>query len=267
MSYDTPHRLKSGGDAHTLPDYAALRDELNKLTHPARPDVNWPYAEKLCLSLFEHNGIERQTSAWYMLVRMQLAGLYGLNEGLAILEALITRQWGSLWPQPVHARMEILSGLSKRLQQTMRTVTLTYADLSLLYQAERHLTGLCDTLERLELKLLSQFETLRTLMHTASVRLESRDSSAGHGNEPSDDSATPSATASLHHTASPESGVGLHLKEKSRWIYVAQPVQPPNITVVAEPTPPPRPWKAFTAGAASMLVVGSVAVFWLKFLL
>jgi hypothetical protein len=34
--------------------------------------------------------------------------------GLAILETLITRQWGSLWPQPVHARMEILSGLGKR---------------------------------------------------------------------------------------------------------------------------------------------------------
>lgn len=54
--------LKTGSDPRTLPDYAALRDELSKLTHPARPDVNWRYAEKLCLSLFEQNGVELQTA-------------------------------------------------------------------------------------------------------------------------------------------------------------------------------------------------------------
>ena len=52
--------LKTGGDPRTLTDYAALRDELGKLSHPARPDVNWPHAEKLCLSLFEHNRVELQ---------------------------------------------------------------------------------------------------------------------------------------------------------------------------------------------------------------
>lgn len=30
--------LKTGGDPRTLADYVALRDEINKLTHPARPD-------------------------------------------------------------------------------------------------------------------------------------------------------------------------------------------------------------------------------------
>ena len=45
---DTPARkIKTGGDPRTLPDYALLRDELNKLTHPARPDVNWQYVEKI----------------------------------------------------------------------------------------------------------------------------------------------------------------------------------------------------------------------------
>ncbi len=67
-------------------------------------------------------------------------------------ETLITRQWGSLWPQPVHARMEILSGLGKRLQQALRTLTLTYADLSLIYEAEAHLKALDVALQRLELK-------------------------------------------------------------------------------------------------------------------
>lgn len=76
--------LKTGGDPRTLADYARLRDEMNKLTHPARPDVNWQHAETLCLSLFEHNGVELQTATWYTLARTHQAGLNGLNEGLTI---------------------------------------------------------------------------------------------------------------------------------------------------------------------------------------
>lgn len=41
MNDITPGKIKTGGDPRTLPDYAALRDELSKLTHPALPDVNW----------------------------------------------------------------------------------------------------------------------------------------------------------------------------------------------------------------------------------
>lgn len=67
--------LKTGGDPRTLPDYAALRDELSKLTHPARPDVNWQYVQRLCLSIFEQNGVELQTAAWYTLARTHLSGL------------------------------------------------------------------------------------------------------------------------------------------------------------------------------------------------
>lgn len=46
-------KLKTGGDPRSLPDYAALRDEISKLTHPARPDVDWCYVETLCLRLYE----------------------------------------------------------------------------------------------------------------------------------------------------------------------------------------------------------------------
>ncbi len=116
--------------------------------------------------------MELQTAARYTLARAQLAGLFGLNEGLTILEALISHQWGALWPQPVHARMEILSSLSQRLQQRMRSLPLNYSDLSQLYRAEQLLTGLGEVLQRLELKHLSQLDTLRTLMHNSAVRLE-----------------------------------------------------------------------------------------------
>lgn len=87
---------------------------------------------------------------------------------------------GRALASPVHARMEILSGLSQRLQQRMRTLLLNYSDLSQLYRAEQLLTGLCVVLQRLELKHLSQFDVLRTLMHNHAARLENCDDTAGY---------------------------------------------------------------------------------------
>ncbi|CZV86296.1 VasL domain-containing protein [Enterobacter cloacae] len=237
MTTQFERHLKTGGDPRTLADYAALRDEMNKLTHPARPDINWPQAEKLCLSLFEHNGVELQTAAWYTLVRTHLAGLYGMNEGLTILDALLSRQWGNIWPQPVHARMEILSALSRRLQQTMRTLTLTCTDLSQLYQTEEHLNALGDVLQRLELRHASQLDALRTLVHNAAVRLENSDG----GQEAGGAVLPASFTAQTEHV---------------RRVYVAQPEPLPDRQVMTAP-PPVKPWKPFVAGMATMLVIAS----------
>lgn len=93
-----PRPVKTGNDPRQLPDFIALREEMARLTHPARPDVNWPQVETLCLSLFELNGVELQTGAWYTLARSHLARINGLNEGLTILNALLIHQWAQLWP-------------------------------------------------------------------------------------------------------------------------------------------------------------------------
>lgn len=267
---DIPTRkIKTGGDPRTLPDYAALRDELSKLTHPARPDVNWSYAEKLCLSLFEQNGVELQTASWYTLARTQLAGLFGLNEGLTILEALISHQWAALWPQPVHARMEILSSLSQRLQQRMRSLPLNYSDLSQLYRAEQLLTGLGEVLQRLELKHLSQLDTLRTLMHNSAVRLESSDGIISTGSSIQPSIVLPAtvmndATASTGDFAvgpdedKPESAV--------KWVYVAQPEPQSNVEVLSTMPVPVKKWKSFVAGMCTMLVISIVSVWSWHFL-
>ncbi|MCH9407042.1 VasL domain-containing protein [Pantoea agglomerans] len=264
MDHIPLHKIKTGGDPRTLPDYAALRDELSKLTHPARPDVNWRYAEKLCLSLFEQNGVELQTAAWYTLARTQLAGLFGLNEGLAIIEALISHQWGALWPQPVHARMEILSSLSQRLQQRMRSLPLNYSDLSQLYRAEQLLTGLGEVLQRLELKHLSQLDTLRTLMHNSAVRLENSDGITSTGSNIQPGIVLP-ATVMNAATASTRDFAGGPDEETSesavKWVYVAQPEQQPNVEVLSTMPAPVKKWKSFAAGMCTMLVV-SVAAVW-----
>lgn len=234
--------LKPGGDPRTLADYAALRNEMNKLTHPARPDVNWQQAENLCLSLFEHNGVELQTAAWYTLARTHLAGLSGLNEGLTMVNSLVTRQWHNLWPQPVHARMEILATLSKRLRQDLRSRILTSADLSQLNQAEEHLLVLEETLKRLELTPLSQLETLCNHVHSAAVHLET--CKHGHDKAPAE-------------VSKPRSDTPGELPECVKRPYVPEP----------EPLPvypqPAKPWKPFAAGMITMLVLaGTLAWGW-----
>jgi type VI secretion system protein VasL len=258
-------QLKTGSDPRTLPDYAALRDELSKLTHPARPDVNWRYAEKRCLSLFEQNGVELQTVAWYTLARTHLAGLLGLNEGLSILEALIRHQWGTLWPQPVHARMEILSSLSQRLQQLMRTLPLNYSDLGQLYRAEQQLTSLGAVLQRLELKHLSQLDTLRTLMHNSASRLENSDGASEPGSVIQPGIVLP-ATVINGMGTSADAITGAPVADKNepvnsvKWVYVAQPELQPNVDVLTTVPAPKKLWKPFAMGMFTMLVAGSVAV-------
>lgn len=244
-------QLKTGGDPRTLPDYAALREELAKLSHPARPDVDWQRIEQLCLSLFRQNGMELQTACWYTQARIRIAGMSGLNEGLAILEALLSHQWGALWPQPVHARMEILTGFSQRLQAALRTLTLHYADLPLIYRAEQHLSVMRDVLQRLELKNVSQIGNLCLFMHNVAVRLENMDTDDG------DNSAVvlPGGTG----TGNRDSGILESIPEEEPLIYVAR--QEPMPRIIPGPaTPQPQPWKSFVAGMLTMLAL--TAVIW-----
>lgn len=251
MNDITTRTIKTGGDPRTLSDYAALRDELSKLNHPARPDVNWGYVEKLCLTLFEQNGVELQTAAWYTLARAQLAGLSGLNEGMAIVEALISHQWDALWPQPVHVRMEILSSLSQRLQQLMRMFPLNSNNLSQLYQAEQLLAGLGQVLQRLELKHLSQLDTLCSLMHNNAVRLEKSGKTLSTG----------MASASTGILAGAVSEENSSADSTVKWVYVAQTEQQSNVEVLPVTPTPANKWKSFAAGMCTMLVI-STAVLW-----
>nr|WP_090963491.1 VasL domain-containing protein [Pantoea varia] len=262
-----PRKIKTGGDPRTLPDYAILRDELNKLTHPARPDVNWRYVEKLCLSLFEQNGVELQTAAWFTLARTQRAGLPGLNEGLSILEALISHQWGALWPQPVQARMKILSGLCQRLQQLMRTLPLDYSDLSQLYLAEQHVASLGAVLQRRELNPLSQLDTLRTLMHNSAARLENSDGASSPGAVIQPGILLPSTvTTSPGASVDALSGIPDTEKNAVKRVYVEQPERQPNVEVLTAIPAPAKKWKFFTAGMCTMLVVSAVTVWGWQYL-
>jgi type VI secretion system protein VasL len=238
-------KLKTGGDPRALADYAALRDELAKLSHPARPDVNWSRVEQLSLSLFRQNGVELHAAAWYTLARARLAGIAGLNEGLAILKALLTHQWIALWPQPLHARVEILTGFSQRLHAVLRVLALRQADLPLVYQAEQHLNALRDVLARLGVKNAGQVGELCVFMHNAAIRLENMDKSR------SDNSAVVLPDFA-NETASD------YMTPFSPLVYAA--CEEPARPYLIPPLSGRYPWRAFTAGMLTMLALATAGL-------
>ncbi|MEZ3499332.1 VasL domain-containing protein [Pantoea sp. KPR_PJ] len=258
MNDITTRKITAGGDPRTLPDFTAIQHELKKLMHPARPDVNWRYAEERCLSLFHQNGVDLQSAAWYTLARTHLAGLSGLNQGLAMLETLVRHQWSKVWPQPVHARMRILSSLSQRLQQWMRSLPLTKSDIAQLYQAERILTALGEVPGCLELKHLSQIETLRALMHNRAVWLEGSDGLASPAGPTQQDKVMPHAEASAGLQVAGFSGDNRLSGKSATKGYRAQPERQTKREVVKPAAI--ATWKSFLAGMGAMLVISMFAV-------
>ena len=255
MTNFSDRRIKTGSDPRRLPDYAALRNELAKLSHPARPDVNWQSVEKRCDALFEQNGVELQSAAWYTLARTHLAGLSGLNEGLSLLETLITHQWDALWPQPVTVRMEILCSLSQRMQQLLRTFSPSDSDYSALNLAEQQLTRLISALQRRELTPLSPLNALLSLIHHSAVRLEKSDSAAAPVVENDPDVVLTSTGISA--APSPETSRSAN---EVKWIYLVPPEPQPATNPQLPPPAAATLWQPFALGMLAMLVLASVAL-------
>ncbi len=244
-------KLKTGGDPRSLPDYAALPDEISKLTHPARPDVDWRYVETLCLRLYEHNGVELQTASWYTIARMHTTGLSGLNEGLALIVALTRHHWSVMWPLNTHARLEIITGLFNRLQKTLRAMPPDDRDnLPLLYQTETFLKALRDTLARHELKQSSKVALPEAMVKGYITRLE---------NQPVQGEASSPVTLPAQALRSDARDVQEHQPlPHSRLVYVVSETK-------TEPTPslqksPSMFLKPFLAGVCAALLAVSVAI-------
>lgn len=244
-------KLKTGGDPRSLPDYAALRDEISKLTHPARPDVDWCYVETLCLRLYEHNGVELQTASWYTIARMHTTGLSGLNEGLALIVALTRHHWSAMWPLNTHARLEIITGLFNRLQKTLRAMPPDNRDnLPLLYQTETFLKALSDTLARHELKQSSKVALPEAMVKGYITRLE---------NQPVQGETSSPVTLPAQALRSDAPDVQEYQTlPHSRLVYVVSETK-------TEPTPslqksPPTFLKPFVTGVCAALLAVSVAI-------
>ncbi|EFK6683311.1 hypothetical protein AT845_000639 [Escherichia coli] len=244
-------KLKTGGDPRSLPDYVALRDEISKLTHPARPDVDWRYVETLCLRLYEHNGVELQTASWYTIARMHTAGLSGLNEGLVLIVALTRHHWSVMWPLNTHARLEIITGLFNRLQKTLRAMPPDDRDnLPLLYQTETFLKALSDTLARHELKQSSKVALPEAMVKGYITRLE---------NQPVQGEASSPVTLPAQALRSDAPDVQEHQTQPhSRLVYVVSETKTESTPSLQKSQP--TFLKPFVAGVCAALLTVSVAI-------
>ncbi|MGL4418682.1 MAG: type VI secretion system ImpA family N-terminal domain-containing protein, partial [Plesiomonas shigelloides] len=136
---DAQQALKVGQDPRMLPEYEALRAEINKLSHASRPDVDWQRIHQLASRIFEIHGVDLQTAIYFTLARARLQGLRGFTEGCEFLANLIVTQWDTFWP-PRHqerARIEMLDWFIARISDVMRQYPISHEDKRLIYRSER----------------------------------------------------------------------------------------------------------------------------------
>lgn len=120
--------IRVGGDPRDFSEFAALREELAKLNHPACPDVDWARVEQLCLTLFQKNGADLQSAAAFALARSQRHGLDGMAQGVALIETLGC-EGANLWPPMPSLRLDILTWLFTQLQSLLRSLRLDVRSL------------------------------------------------------------------------------------------------------------------------------------------
>lgn len=166
-------RLSLGSNLDECPEFDALGMELAKLNHPARPDVDWPCVERLCLTLFREHGVELQSAAAFALARAQLHGLEGMDDGLCLLNRLLIQDGDRLWPPALPARLEILTWLFAQWQPLLRRQELTFAHEPILRSLDGGMRRLSEWLEGQAGAPLMTLQALRKQLQSSIQRVTS----------------------------------------------------------------------------------------------
>ncbi|WP_127959548.1 type VI secretion system ImpA family N-terminal domain-containing protein [Serratia microhaemolytica] len=164
--------LSVGGDPRNVAEFGALRNEINKINHPARPEVDWPQITELAANLFEHHGVDLQTAVYYTVARSHTGGLKGFTEGVELLATLIADHWSAMWPAPATARLDILDWFNGRVGSCVRQYPFDSATIPLAKRAEQALRRICDTLQQAALPRASRIENLLYFMQETIKQLE-----------------------------------------------------------------------------------------------
>jgi type VI secretion system protein VasL len=194
-------KLRLGGDPQGSEQSAALGAELAKLSHPARPDVDWARVERLCLAQFREHGMELQSVAAFALARSQRRGLPGLGDGLGLIERLLLRDWQRLWPPALAVRLEILAWLFTELRPWLRGLPLSVDDLAGLLRLDEQLERLTELLGRHEPEPLLPLQALRGQLQGLLKRLAPDTATADVEVAPTTATADTMTTAALNDVA------------------------------------------------------------------
>ncbi len=172
-NYALTQTIVTGSDPRALPEFSAIREEINKANHPSQPELNWKLVESLALSIFKANGVDLHTATYYTLARTRNQGLAGFCEGAELLAAMIIHEWDKFWPQSGPARTEMLDWFNTRTGNILRQqVSFSENDFSLLYRTERALQLICDKLQQVELKRQPRVENLLYFVQNTRKRFE-----------------------------------------------------------------------------------------------
>ncbi|MGZ0799929.1 VasL domain-containing protein [Kluyvera ascorbata] len=165
--------IVTGSDPRALPEFGAIREEINKASHPSQPELDWKLVESLALAIFKASGVDLHTASYYTLARTRTQGLAGFCEGVELLAAMISHEWDKFWPQSGPARTEMLDWFNTRTGSILRQqLSFTEADLQLLYRIERALQLICDKLQQVALKKMPRVENLLYFVQNTRKRLE-----------------------------------------------------------------------------------------------
>ncbi len=126
--------IVTGSDPRGLPEFSAIREEINKASHPSQPELNWKLVESLALAIFKANGVDLHTATYYTLARTRTQGLAGFCEGAELLAAMVSHDWDKFWPQGGPARTEMLDWFNSRTGNILRQ-QISFAESDLPHRA------------------------------------------------------------------------------------------------------------------------------------
>lgn len=255
---DTTHIIRVGDDPRSLPEFSAIREEVNKANHPSQPEVNWRLVESLALTLFKSNGVDLHSATYYTLARTRNNGLAGFCEGCELLAGLITAEWENFWPQNYQARSDMLEWFNTRVGNLLRqNASLMNGEVQLMYRTERTLQLICDKLQQVELKRIPRVENLLYFVQNIRRRTETEQQMM---NTPGNRYSTPTLVYMPSASDKPDPML-------SPLIGMAPEPQAPKVEVYfpgSENTPRPRSLRGvlnFMAGAACTVLVG-LGIWW-----
>lgn len=164
--------IRTGQSPLDMPEFLAIRDEINKLNHPSQPEVSWSLIESLALSLFKHNGVDLQTAVYYTLARLQRNGLTGFTEGAELIAMMVVHDWDSLWPPQENHRIDIMNWFNTKAMTAIRKLSFSRNDLRLIYRAERALQLITDKLTQVPSSKEPKTGNLQHFFHNLAQKTE-----------------------------------------------------------------------------------------------
>lgn len=164
--------IRTGPSPLDMPEFSAIRDEINKLSHPSQPQVSWSLIESLALSLFKHNGVDLQTAVYYTLARLQRNGLTGFTEGTELIAMMVVHDWDDLWPSQENHRIDIINWFNTKAIAAIRKLSFSKNDLRLIYRAERALQLITDKLTQIPSSKEPKTGNLQHFFHNLAQKTE-----------------------------------------------------------------------------------------------